>query len=182
MSARAACGVALALLAAPLCAQVNSPERLAAWAQLPDWSGQWEMGPPPGGPPPAGGPAVVGNLPVRGPGLDVPLPFNAAWQAKYDTYRQSLAAIGESDAAPDTTVTECIWGLPRMQLGPALFEITVTPEETMIDSIRARYDISIPTAVHIQPICSPAPWATPSATGRARLWWSTPSACAMTFG
>ena len=110
-------------------AHTNSAARLAAFAQLPDWTGIWEMGR--AGPGQVFQPPKGGKL-TGGPGRDLNLPYKPAWEARYEARQKEYAALPDTLTPPDPTITVCSWGFPRMELGPANFEITVTPEETMI--------------------------------------------------
>ncbi len=127
-----ACALAAASASAPAMAAPNSPARLAALANLPDWSGIWEMGRPGPGQSFAPKTATPGALPAGGPGKDLDLPYKPDWQARYDARLKEYAALPDTLTPPDPTILTCAWGFPRMELGPANFEITVTPEETMI--------------------------------------------------
>jgi hypothetical protein len=42
--------------------------------------------------------------------------------------RAALAKISGDEQEPDTTVTRCIWGIPRIYQGPYQFDVKVTPE------------------------------------------------------
>lgn len=124
----------VAALAAP-----NSAARVAAFAQLPDWTGLWQADLGGGGPPPAnaqgndrgndqGGAAAPPPGPPR-----AQLPFKPAWQAKIDAYHAQLEKYSGTEQVPDNTVTQCIWGIPRLFRGPYMFEVTVLPEQTFFN-------------------------------------------------
>ncbi|MFT3906254.1 MAG: hypothetical protein QM718_08125 [Steroidobacteraceae bacterium] len=126
------------LAAAPLWSAPNSQQRVAAFAKLPNWTGLWQAdlgggGPPPGGGGNAGpGGAAPGGTPIAGPPR-AKLPFTPAWQAKIDAYHAELEKYSGAEQVPDNTVTECIWGIPRLFRGPYMFEVTVLPEQTFFN-------------------------------------------------
>jgi hypothetical protein len=114
--------------------------RWATFATLPDWTGLWEMGRP-GGPGPSGpgpgGLATPGAAPAAAPGgarsggFGPPapnIPYNVEWQQKLVATRARLAQIAGDEQEPDTTVTRCIWGIPRIYQGPYQFDVKLTPE------------------------------------------------------
>jgi len=141
------------LLAANAQAAPNEAARLAAFAKLPDWTGIWEMGRP--------GPGQVfqspksGAAPAGGPGRELILPYRPDWEARYEARQKEYAALPDTLSPPDPTITVCSWGFPRMELGPANFEITITPEETMIvfdpSEIRHIYTDGRPHPAHLKP-------------------------------
>jgi hypothetical protein len=138
LAAGAALGVmTLAFAAAPAQADPSSPARVAAFAKLPDWSGMWDLdGSPgtlepqamPGGPPSAPGGAAAGP---GGPGAMAPLrdhpPYNAAWEAKYTKMRGDTANVA------DTNTRFCAAGMPRLFASPFDIDISITPEEVLMD-------------------------------------------------
>jgi len=101
--------LAAAMLAAGLPAQaaLNSAQRLAKLAQLPDWTGIWQ---------------VEGSTTTLDPAG--PPPYNAAWSAKY------AKARAEAPKLVDTYDRVCAAGVPRLMGSPEYFEAIVTPEET----------------------------------------------------
>ena len=101
--------LAAALLAATLPAQaaLNSPQRLAELAQLPDWTGIWQ---------------VEGSTATLDP--NGPPPYNATWAIKY------AKAKAEAPKLLDTYDRYCAAGVPRLMGSPEYFEAMVTPEET----------------------------------------------------
>lgn len=131
----------LCLVTAQAGAELNSKQRVAAFNKLPDWTGLWEMGMGAGGPPSGAAPAAVAP-PAGAAAAPVVFgprenwPFTPAARAKYEAFQKSLNAISGTEQMPDTTVTECTWGFPRVLSGPYQFEITVTPELTFFN-----YDI-----------------------------------------
>ncbi len=96
-------------------AELNSAQRVRAFAKLPDWSGLWEqydIGPSGLPPPPTAA------------DLEQP-PYNAAWAAKY---RASV----EAQAAQPPPL-QCLTGFPTLMVGsPLMFQAIVTPEETTL--------------------------------------------------
>lgn len=142
MAASAACWLALSAQAAN-----NSAARVEEFSKLPDWTGLWEMGRPggPGGPGAPGGPGPAAPANAAGsapPPAALPVgppddyPYNAEWQARHDVQKAKYAAASGTEQIPDNTVTQCVWGFPRVLSGPYEFEVTVTPEQTMFN-----YDI-----------------------------------------
>lgn len=118
-----------------------NPPRQQALAQLPDWTGLWEMGRPggPGGPPQGAAPGAGRAGAAAGPGgpggADGPrgaaLPFNSEWAARFAEYKRQLDAVSGTEQVPDSTVLRCIWGVPRIFQGPYQFDVLVTPEVTV---------------------------------------------------
>lgn len=134
----AAYGLSLLLFCGEVDAELNSKERVAAFAKLPDWTGLWEMGMgAPGGPPGQAGARPANAAPAGPPGESGDdLPYNAEWRAKYEAYKKKLDAVSGTEQIPDSTVVQCTWGFPRVMSGPYEFEVTVTPELTLFN-----YDI-----------------------------------------
>lgn len=100
---------------------LNSKQRLAAFAKLPDWSGLWEQfAVGPGGPPedPAEAKAFVQALTVRPP-------YSPQWDVK------SRALEAKRASEPEKPL--CLAGFPILMTGsPYVFEAIVTPEETTL--------------------------------------------------
>jgi hypothetical protein len=109
--------VGLAPFALAPTARANPPKRTQAFSRLPDWSGIWLQD------------AIVSNPggdPVNIAGLNLSFghpPYNAAWEANY---QQRL----KSDAV--TAVKSCNMDFPVVMQSPQPFELTVTPEETLL--------------------------------------------------
>ncbi|MGC3981277.1 MAG: hypothetical protein QM808_08470 [Steroidobacteraceae bacterium] len=142
------CTAALCFFTLPAHAELNSKQRVQAYSKLPDWTGLWEMGMGAGGPPAGGGapggaapaPAAPAPAPQAAPAAGAapaaPVvfgprenwPFTVEAKAKYDAFQKKLGELTGTEQMPDTTVTECTWGFPRVLSGPYQFEITVTPE------------------------------------------------------
>ena len=110
-----------ALVALPASGQQNTPARVRAFAQLPDWSGIWtadglDVG-------------VSGHSPNDSAFLALKFagkpPYNPTWEAQY---RKRMADAG-------TAVTkQCIIDFPATMESPQPFELIVTPEETVYTS------------------------------------------------
>lgn len=100
-------------------AATNSAARVAAFAQLPDWSGVWHV---------EGSAATLDG--ARG---QVAAPYRPDWQAKYAQARQNTAHVR------DTLDRFCYAGVPRVMSADADFMLFVTPEETQLQG--ARHDI-----------------------------------------
>lgn len=131
--------IGLVLISTEVGADLNSKERLMELAKLPDWTGVWESSGMGGGgsgnaPKPAAPSSGAG-----GPALPRPaaLPYNPAWQAKFEAAQKKLNAISGEEQTSDNTVTQCIWGMPRIFDGPYTFEVTVLPEQTFFN-----YDVN----------------------------------------
>ena len=113
--------VAMLLIAGVASAQTNSPERVRAFAALPNWTGIWiaddgvmtELGL--SGRPPGGDRQMAQMLLLNG------IPYNAATAAR-------LAA--ERKNAKPSTAKECGFPFPFVMESPWVFEFLVTPEET----------------------------------------------------
>ncbi len=102
--------LALVVLAAlPAQAALNTPQRLAAWAQLPDWTGIWQ---------------ADGSTQTLDP--NGPPPYNATWAAKYAKDRAAAPKL------VDTYNRYCAAGVPRLMASPEYFEAMVTPEQTTL--------------------------------------------------
>ena len=118
-----ALGVLIAM-AAPQVVQAapNSPERVAAFAELEDWKGIWELDFK-GAQGTADAP--VGYADTNLISLAQKPPYNEAWEAK------RLKMIEENpDLGPAGKV--CSFGYPGMMAGPHLFQMFVYPEEVLI--------------------------------------------------
>lgn len=98
-------------------ARANPPKRAQAFSRLPDWSGIWLEN------------AIVSNPggdPVNIAGLNLSFghpPYNAAWEANYQERLKSDAV---------TAVKSCNMDFPVVMQSPQPFELTVTPEETLL--------------------------------------------------
>jgi len=55
-------------------------------------------------------------------------PFTEQAEKAYQQLQTKLAALQGTEQMPDSTVTQCVWGFPRVLSGPYMFEVTVTPE------------------------------------------------------
>jgi hypothetical protein len=118
-------------------AQVSSPERIAAFAKLPDWSGLWEPNVFVGE---GIGQALSASGRTAGAALfSAPLPFNAEWQAKFDAAKKAYddAIAADPDHPPAPAWNNC--GSPPFimnMMSPAVYEWRITPEETtLVDTI-----------------------------------------------
>lgn len=102
-------------------ADVNSRQRLHAFARLPDWSGLWEqfnLGP-------SGAPTDAAEVKeIAAISLEHP-PYNAEWQARYQ--------VAEEQRMSRPEMPLCRLGFPALMLNsPLMFEAIVTPEETTL--------------------------------------------------
>ena len=122
---------------APVGAFNNTPDRLKAFAALPDWSGSWNLT---GGliydpktaynpPDPAGATGGFAYGPL--PGAYEKPPYKPEYQAKYDAIIKRQA----TDFTINDPMADCLQpqGMPRAIGGaPGPIEFTVTPEEVWI--------------------------------------------------
>jgi len=107
-------------------APMTQQERARVFASLPDWTGIWETvawtqrtaaGRPAGGINEVKSKSVLAGHP----------PYNAEWEAKYQTGLKNLAALRATDGARKT----CSFSFPLVMESPSLFQVAVTPEETL---------------------------------------------------
>jgi hypothetical protein len=104
----------------------NSAARVHAFASLPDWTGIWQS---------AAWPTDVSG---RVPGGEAQLrdalqlirhpPYNAEWEAKFQAGMKNTVAL----AAQNATLKVCFRGFPAIMEAPWLFQIVVSPEETLL--------------------------------------------------
>jgi hypothetical protein len=118
-----ACAALLAAMAAVQAfAATNSPDRVKAFAKLPDWSGMWVAN---------GLDADVSGHFKDGDQEFLKLqfaghpPYNAQWEAEYQKRR-----AGNSTEA----TKQCVIDFPATMESPQPFELIVTPEETIYTS------------------------------------------------
>jgi hypothetical protein len=121
--------VAAALLqtfAAPADAASGAQQRTRVFASLPDWTGLWESD--------AWAEMTVAGRPVGGIAavraksvLSGHPPYNAEWEARYQEALKNKAAVSAAAA----TSKVCEFGFPGALESPAIFQIFVTPEETL---------------------------------------------------
>ena len=113
------CALAAAL-AEP--AQTAEPAaRVAAFANLPDWTGLWKL---------EGSPALIEPSAKGAPMRDHP-PYNAQWEARYqvDLGRAERQADPKAaDAIVDTHTIYCTAGMPRLVATPFEYQFAITPE------------------------------------------------------
>jgi hypothetical protein len=116
----------LSLLAAATCAhaQTSAQHRARIFASLPDWTGIWESEAwtqRTAAVRPAGGMATVR---ARAALMGHP-PYKPEWEARYQ------AALKNSAAASEAGRKVCSFGFPWAMESPSLFQVVVTPEETL---------------------------------------------------
>jgi len=146
-----ACAV---LLCAPVHAQQNSPQRVHAFAALPNWTGLWETetsaalvsgeieasvaraaeaARKSGAPPPAEGLLdPVETEFMRRTELMAPPPYKLEWQKKYQA---ALVMLKHPARTRPTILKGCNWGFPLLMDTPVpdgMFQALVTPEETLL--------------------------------------------------
>jgi hypothetical protein len=131
-----ACGIGLVLISGEARADLDSKERLTVLAKLPDWTGVWQSSIA-GGSGAARSAAPANSASGSGAVPRAALPYNPTWQAKFEAAQKKLNAIAGEEPTSDNTVTQCIWGMPRIFDGPYTFEITVLPEQTFFN-----YDVN----------------------------------------
>jgi hypothetical protein len=102
----------------------NSAARLKAFAQLPDWSGIWEL---------AESPSTFQPLPRPPKGVEIPPgdvrdhpPYNPEWEAQYEERLKHLPD------QVDSNLRYCAAGFPRLMGSPFLMEAFVEPQETLM--------------------------------------------------
>jgi hypothetical protein len=86
-------------------AENHTATRMAIFAKLPNWTGEWE--------------SIAGN----GSTTATEPSFTAAWVTK----RNSKKSAPEST---DNAQSRCVWGMPRLLKGTHIFEVIVMPEQT----------------------------------------------------
>lgn len=100
-------------------ADLNSNERVRAFAKLPDWSGLWAQFSAGS----AGAPDNPIELKAFVNALHTHPPYNSEWEAKAQALNAGKAGQPEKP--------HCLWGFPPLNVGsPFIFEAIVTPEET----------------------------------------------------
>jgi hypothetical protein len=119
---------ALSILATDiaLCAEPTPQQRAQAFASLPDWRGIWEAeawtdrtaaGRPAGGMATVRAKAALSGHP----------PYKPDWEARYQAGLKNIDAIRASEAKRKV----CSFGFPVNMESPSLFQVVVTPEETL---------------------------------------------------
>jgi hypothetical protein len=117
----------LLIAAGPALSDSAQVRRARVFASLPDWTGIWEAeawsditvaGRPAGGIAAVRAKSVLSAIP----------PYNAEWQARYQAALKDVAAL----KAAATTSNVCEFGFPGVMESPAVFQIAVTPEETLL--------------------------------------------------
>ena len=118
-------GILLAAASAT-CSGASPPQRARVFATLPDWTGFWESE--------AWSDITVGGRPAGGIAsvraksrLAAIPPYNAEWRARYEAGLKDTSAL--QSAAMTSKV--CEFGFPGVLESPALFQVAVTPEETL---------------------------------------------------
>jgi hypothetical protein len=107
-------------------AAANSAERVRTFAALPDWTGIWLSA---AWPTDVSGRVPGGEAQLRaGMQLIRHPPYNAEWEAKFQAGMKNTAAL----EALSTTFKICSRGFPAIMEAPWLFQIVVSPEETLL--------------------------------------------------
>jgi hypothetical protein len=107
-------------------APMTQQERARVFASLPDWTGIWETvgwSKRTAGGKPVGGIAALKASSV----LTGHPPYNAEWEAKYQAGMKNVDALRATEAARKT----CSFSFPIAMESPSIFQIAVTPEETL---------------------------------------------------
>ena len=129
-----AAGAAAAVAASPVHGERNSQRRVQAFAKLPDWSGLWETASSklftnPAG---EGGPDFVKATQLWG---TVPPPFKPEFAGQYQGGLQdaaAAAAFADSFKGCGEGAVDLEKGIPFVMDSPMVFEVTVTPEQTLL--------------------------------------------------
>jgi hypothetical protein len=103
-----------------------TPERVRVFASLPDWTGIWEAEPwtqRTAAGRPAGGIAEVRSRSV----LTGDPPYKGEWEARYRAGLENIDAVRAAEA----TRKQCSFGFPLVMESPSLFQVAITPEETL---------------------------------------------------
>jgi hypothetical protein len=112
--------------AAALSAELTPQQRAQAFASLPDWRGIWEAeawadrtaaGRPAGGMATVRAKAQLSGHP----------PYKPEWEAKYQAGLKNIDAIRASEMKRKV----CSFGFPVNMESPSLFQVVLTPEETL---------------------------------------------------
>jgi len=124
-------GSVLILLASLAHAAPNSPQRVRAFARLPDWTGLWETESSKAITNPSGTPAGDARQYFKLAGHP---PYNPEWEQRYQATLSDRAAM----AARFNTFKGCGEGspaylrsFPNIMEEPMVFEVVVTPGETL---------------------------------------------------
>jgi hypothetical protein len=120
--------IVLVFTASLVHAAPNSPQRIRAFARLPNWTGLWETPISKEITTPSGGAGRQGPSHVNFELAGHP-PYNPEWEQKYQ------AALSEK--LPDTFkgcgagAPESVKSFPNIMEAPMIFQVVVTPEETL---------------------------------------------------
>jgi len=115
-------------MAASAQATANSPDRLKAFSQLPDWTGIWRS---------RGAALLETEGPVqifKAGNRDHP-PYNSEWEAAYQTNLVRAEHQGDlsyPNPLVDSHTVYCAAGMPRLVATPFDYEFIITPEKTWI--------------------------------------------------
>jgi hypothetical protein len=125
MHIRKRCVLAVVLCCLSCVAHARSPERVEAFAALPRWEGIWEAEP--------FADRAVSGRPVGGVAqlraksmLSRHPPYNVQWEARYQETLKN-----ESLRQAMSLIRTCSFGFPRVMESPAVFQVLITPEETL---------------------------------------------------
>lgn len=117
----------------PAQAELNSKERVRAFAKLPNWYGLWEADNKDASAGTANAPP--GYADVAKLKLASKPPYNAEWEAKVQ------GNLAKRNAKPNLKL--CSFGYPAMMDGPGMFQVLLQPEETVFlfhgDDVRHIY-------------------------------------------
>jgi hypothetical protein len=116
----------LACLGSAHAGESAQARRARIFASLPDWTGIWEAQPwaqRTAAGRPAGG---IAQVRAKSELMGHP-PYNAKWEAQYQAGMKNMDAMRAADAARKT----CSFGFPMGMESPAIFQIAITPEETL---------------------------------------------------
>lgn len=126
-------GIVVVFAASLVCAAPSSPQRVRAFARLPNWTGLWETPISKEITTPSGGSGRTGPSRVRFELAGHP-PYNSEWEQKYQSALADHAAV----AAQTDTFKGCgagapeyVKSFPNIMEAPMVFQVVVTPEETL---------------------------------------------------
>lgn len=129
MSRSCTFGIALLLATTLVQGATNSPQRVRAFARLPDWTGLWETAISNELTTPSGRSSKPGALQLVGHP-----PFNPEWELKYQAALADpavKAAAAEKLKGCGSDAPAYVRSFPNIMDAPMVFQVVVTPEETL---------------------------------------------------
>jgi hypothetical protein len=118
-------------IASLVSAAPNSPQRVRAFARLPDWNGMWETSSSTAITNPAGqtGTGSFANLKL----VEHP-PYNPEWEQKYQAVLKDpvfAAKMANTIKGCGAGAPASVRSFPNIMEAPMVFQVVVTPEETL---------------------------------------------------